>query len=150
MDFMQIAINEAKKGLKNKDGGPFGAVIVKDNKVISKANNTVLKTNDPSAHAEINVIRKASKKLKNFDLSGCQLYTTCEPCPMCYFAIHWAKIKTVYYGANRSDAAKIGFSDKALYDIFNGKKSKLKLIKENSKKCVELMTEFIRLKGKLY
>ena len=148
--FLEEALEEAKKGFKKKEGGPFGAVIVRKGKIIAKAHNKVLKNNDATAHAEIEAIRQASKKLKRFDLSDCELYTTCEPCPMCLFAIHWAKIKTVYYGAERKDAAKIGFSDKALYDILNGKKSKIKLIKDNSKKCVELMVEFTRLKGKLY
>jgi len=150
MDYMEVAIKEAKKGIKNKDGGPFGAVIVRKNKVVSKSHNLVLKSNDPTAHAEINAIRKASKKLKKFDLSDCELYTTCEPCPMCYFAIHWAKIKTVYFGATRIDAAKIGFSDKDLYDIFKGKKSYVKLIKKDSKDCVAVMSDFTKLKGKLY
>ena len=151
MDFMQIAINEAKKGLKNKEGGPFGAVIVKDGKLISKAHNTVLKDNDPTAHAEVNAIRKASKKLANFDLSNCELYSTCEPCPMCYSAIHWGRIKKVYYGAEAKDAAKVGFIDRQLKEILHGKKkSKIIMKKIDSKKCVELMGEFTRLKGKLY
>ena len=114
--FLNLAIQEAKKGFSKKAGGPFGAVIVKNGKVIAKKYNTVLKDNDPTAHAEVNVIRKACKKLKNFDLTGCELYSTCEPCPMCLFAIHWAQIKKIYYGASADDATKIGFDDKYFYD----------------------------------
>ncbi|MFA5763255.1 MAG: nucleoside deaminase [archaeon] len=151
MDFMEIAIKEAKKGMKKKEGGPFGAVIVCDGKIVASAHNTVLKDNDPTAHAEINAIRKAAKKLKNFDLSNCELYTTCEPCPMCYSAIHWGKIKKVYYGATAQDAAKIGFIDKKLKDILSGKKkSNIKMKKIDSKECVDLMSEFTKLNGKLY
>lgn len=115
--FMKKAVKEALKGINSNEGGPFGAVIVKDGKVIAKGHNMVLKTNDPTSHAEITVIRKASKKLKRFDLSDCEIYTSCEPCPMCLSAIHWAKIKKVYYGCTKEDAASIGFDDKLLYDL---------------------------------
>lgn len=116
-DFMQIAIIEAKKGILNRDGGPFGAVIVKDGVVIARGHNRVVSTHDPTAHAEIVVIREASALLQRFDLSDCELYTTCEPCPMCYSAAHWAKIKKLYYGATRQDAADIGFDDQYLYEV---------------------------------
>lgn len=116
-DFMQIAIIEAKKGILNRDGGPFGAVIVKDGVVIARGHNRVVSTHDPTAHAEIVVIREASTLLQRFDLSDCELYTTCEPCPMCYSAAHWAKIKKLYYGATRQDAADIGFDDQYLYEV---------------------------------
>ncbi len=119
--FMNIALKEAKNGVLKNHGGPFGAVIVKDNKIISKAHNTVIKTNDPTAHAEINAIRKASKKLNNFNLSGCEIYTTCEPCPMCLSAIIWARIDKIYYLYTREDAEKIGFDDNRIYKIFEGK-----------------------------
>ncbi|MFA7610912.1 MAG: nucleoside deaminase [Sulfurimonas sp.] len=115
-NFMLQAIKEAFDGVKHNHGGPFGAVVVKNGKVISKAHNQVLKQNDATAHAEINAIRKASKKLNTFDLSGCELYTTCMPCPMCLGAIKWANIKTVYYGATSEDADKIGFRDKEFYE----------------------------------
>ncbi|MDA3908025.1 MAG: nucleoside deaminase [Sulfurimonas sp.] len=110
--WMQIAYNEATQGMLANDGGPFGAVIVKDDKIISQAHNKVLKSNDPTAHAEVNAIRKASKLLETFDLEGCVLYTTCKPCPMCLGAIFWARIGTVYFGATEEDAAKGGFDDK--------------------------------------
>ncbi len=116
-DFMQIAIIEAKKGILNRDGGPFGAVIVKNGVVIARGHNRVVSTHDPTAHAEIVVIREASTLLQRFDLSDCELYTTCEPCPMCYSAAHWAKIKKLYYGATRQDAADIGFDDQYLYEV---------------------------------
>lgn len=113
---MQKAINEAVKGVNQGHGGPFGAVIVKDGKIISTSHNEVLKSNDPTAHAEINAIKKASKKLQTFDLSGCEIYTTCMPCPMCMGAIRWANISTIYYGATSEDANFIGFRDQVFYD----------------------------------
>jgi guanine deaminase len=114
--FMRIAIREAFKGIEKNHGGPFGAVITKNGKIIAKAHNRVLFSNDPTAHAEINAIRKASKKLASFDLSGCEIYSTCMPCPMCLGAIKWANIKTVYYGATSKDADNIGFRDQRFYE----------------------------------
>lgn len=141
--FMQIAIKEANNGLKNKSGGPFGAVIVKNKKVIAKAHNSVLKSNDPTAHAEINAIRIASKKLKRFDLNDCKIYTTCQPCPMCLSAIYWANIKEIYYGATANDAERIGFIDKKIYDILKGKsKTEINIKKINRKECLILMKKF--------
>lgn len=116
---MHQAIKEAFKGVQQNHGGPFGAVIVKDGKILSKAHNQVLKTNDPTAHAEINAIKKVSKKLGTFDLSGCEIYTTCMPCPMCLGAIKWANIKIVYYGASSKDADEIGFRDQEFYEKDN-------------------------------
>ncbi|MDD4250915.1 MAG: nucleoside deaminase [Candidatus ainarchaeum sp.] len=118
MDFMKIALNEAKKGVSGKHGGPFGAVIVCDNKIIAKAHNMVLKNNDPTAHAEINAIRIASKKLKTVNLDNCILYSTCEPCPMCLSAIYWSRIKKIIFSCSRLDAKKAGFDDKKIYDSF--------------------------------
>ncbi|MDY0320614.1 MAG: nucleoside deaminase [Arcobacteraceae bacterium] len=114
--YMQKAIDEAIKGVNQGHGGPFGAVIVKDGKIISTSHNEVLKSNDPTSHAEINAIKKASKKLQTFDLSGCEIYTTCMPCPMCMGAIRWANISTIYYGATSEDADMIGFRDQVFYD----------------------------------
>jgi tRNA(Arg) A34 adenosine deaminase TadA len=114
--WMQIAFNEANDGMLNHEGGPFGAVIVRDDKIIAQAHNSVLLTNDPTAHAEINAIRLASSQLQSFDLSGSTLYTTCMPCPMCLGAIMWARIENVYYGAKEEDAAKIGFDDLHFYE----------------------------------
>jgi guanine deaminase len=113
---MSQALKEALRGVEHNHGGPFGAAIVKDGKIISKAHNEVIKTNNPTAHAEINAIKKASKKLATFDLSGCEIYTTCMPCPMCLGAIKWANIKVIHYGATSKDADKIGFRDKEFYE----------------------------------
>lgn len=113
-EFMRRAIRLSLDNVK-KGGGPFGAVIVKDGKVISAGTNNVTATNDPTAHAEVDAIRKAAKNLKNFDLSGCELYTSCEPCPMCLSAIYWARISRIYYGNTKKDAAKIGFIDDFIY-----------------------------------
>lgn len=115
-EFMDIAVAEAKKGVLKGDGGPFGAVVVKEGRVIAKAHNCVVKKNDPTAHAEVRAIRKAAKKLRSFDLSGAVLYTTCMPCLMCLGAIKWANITEVYYGASSEDADAIGFRDKKFYE----------------------------------
>ena len=108
--FMSRAIREARKNLARPDGGPFGACIVKDGRVVAAARNTVLR-NDATCHAEVNAIRKASRKLGTFDLSGCEIYSTTEPCPMCFGAIHWARIGAVYFGAGIADAARAGFHE---------------------------------------
>jgi tRNA(Arg) A34 adenosine deaminase TadA len=109
-------INKAIHEANNSDGGPFGAIIVKDNKIISYGNNKVSVLNDPTAHAEIVAIREACKQSNNFSLEGCTLYTSCEPCPMCLSAIYWARIKDVYYANTREDAASIDFDDNEIYE----------------------------------
>lgn len=129
MEFMEIAIEEAFEAIKNNDGGPFGAVIVKDGVIVSRGHNQVVKTNDPTAHAEMVAIRKASEVFGRFDLSDCEIYSSCEPCPMCFAAIHWAKIKTLYYGATREDAAKADFDDQYIYDVINGTAKELQVKK---------------------
>lgn len=116
-NFMELAVKEAREGMQNNEGGPFGAVIVKDGKIISKAHNKVLGTNDPSAHAEILAIREASSILKTFDLSGCELYATTMPCPMCLSAICWSRIRKIYYGTTTEEVASIGFDDGRIYDM---------------------------------
>ena len=115
--FMQAAIEEAEKNLLTNDGGPFGAVIVKDGKIIAHGHNEVLRNNDPTCHAEMETIRAACEALGTFDLSGCELYTSCYPCHMCLSATIWANIKTVYYGNTAKDAADIGFRDDYIYDF---------------------------------
>lgn len=119
--YMQAAIAEAEKNLLTNDGGPFGAVIVKDGKIIARGHNEVLKNNDPTCHAEIQTIRAACEALGTFDLSGCELYTSCYPCPMCLSATIWANIKKVYYGNTAKDAAEIGFRDDYIYEFIEGK-----------------------------
>ena len=114
MNFMERAIELAKEGVNNC-GGPFGAVIVKENKIIAEAYNEVTLSNDPTAHAEILAIRRACKALNTFDLSGCDIYSSCEPCPMCLSAMYWAKIGKLYYSATRDDAKKAGFKDSIIY-----------------------------------
>lgn len=109
------AIRLAEKSVEN-GGGPFGAVIVKDGIVVAQGSNCVTLHNDPTAHAEVTTIRKACRKLNTFDLSGCVIYTSCEPCPMCLAAIYWAHISKVYYGCTKKDAKDIGFDDSFIYD----------------------------------
>ena len=116
--FMQHAIDLSIESVKN-GGGPFGAVIVKDNVIIAASSNSVTINNDPTAHAEVNVIRLASEKLNNFDLSGCEIYSSCEPCPMCLGAIYWAKIDKLFFANNKTDAKNIGFDDSFIYEEIN-------------------------------
>ncbi len=113
--FMRMAIDISIESVKN-GGGPFGAVIVKDGVVIASASNSVTITNDPTAHAEVNTIRAACTHLGTFKLTECELYTSCEPCPMCLSSAYWAGIKTIYYGNTRDDAKKIDFDDSFIYD----------------------------------
>ncbi|MBC7653146.1 MAG: nucleoside deaminase, partial [Oligoflexus sp.] len=111
-------------------GGPFGAVIVKDGKIIAKSANTVTTTNDPTAHAEIATIRLACTKLNTFNLAGCVIYTSCEPCPMCLGAIYWARLDKMYYGNTKKDAANIGFDDAFIYEELDLKPENRKLKSE--------------------
>lgn len=114
---MLEAIRVANENIQNQ-GGPFGAVIVKDGKIIAASGNTVTTDNDPTAHAEVNTIRKACKKLGTFNLEGCEIYSSCEPCPMCLSAIYWAHIDKLYYATTKDDAASIGFDDSFIYHEF--------------------------------
>ncbi len=109
--YMDAAIEDVKTHTSLNEGGPFGACIVKDGEIISVAHNTVLRDHDPTKHAEINAIIKASQELKNHDLSGCVIYSTTEPCPMCFSAIHWANIDHIVYGTDISDVKKLGFNE---------------------------------------
>ena len=118
-EYMKVAIELSEENLKTNVGGPFGACVVKDGKIIGKGSNHVLKNNDPTAHAEIMAIREACSNIESYDLTDCEIYTSCYPCPMCLSAIIWANIKTVYYGNNRKDAAKIGFRDDDIYKFIN-------------------------------
>lgn len=113
--FMRHAIELARAGMASNAGGPFGAVIVHDGAIIGEGNNSVTSTNDPTAHAEIIAIREACKALGNFQLDGCTIYTSCEPCPMCLGAIYWARPERVVYACTREDAANIGFDDDFIY-----------------------------------
>lgn len=147
-EYMKKAIKLSEKNLKTMDGGPFGACVVKDGKIIGKGSNQVLKSNDPTAHAEIVAIRDACQKLKSYDLSGCELYTSCYPCPMCLSAIIWANIKKVYYGNTKEDADEIGFRDDYIYqylddltdDIVNKKILNLRCI--NRDEAIKVFEKF--------
>ena len=114
--YMKRAIELARAGMDNNDGGPFGCVVVKDGKVVGEGNNRVTSTNDPTAHAEVVAIREACKTLDAFQLDGCSIYTSCEPCPMCLGAIYWARPAQVFYACTREDAAAVGFDDDFIYD----------------------------------
>lgn len=114
--FMQLAIDLSMKGIKANEGGPFGCVIVKGEEIVGQGNNKVTSSNDPTAHAEVVAIRDACKNLNTFQLEDCEVYTSCEPCPMCMGAIYWARPKIVYYANNRVDAANIGFDDSFIYE----------------------------------
>ena len=131
-EFMKIAIELSIESV-NKNGGPFGSVVVKDNKIIAEGSNKVTTTNDPTAHGEIVAIREACKKLNDFSLKGCELYSTCEPCPMCLSAIYWARINKIYYANTREDAQKIDFDDSLIYSEFK------KTIKERKIPMIQMM-----------
>lgn len=151
--FMRVAAKEAAKNLSTVEGGPFGAVIVKDGKIISQAHNQVLKENDPTCHAEIQAIRAACKLLGTHNLRGCELYASAQPCPMCLSAIIWANIATVYYGNTAKDAAAIGFRDDAICNfILGGSKdtSILKLVPMDRKDTLPTFAAYKAQKLPLY
>lgn len=148
--FMRLAIKEARKNIRTMEGGPFGACIVKGEKVLALARNTVL-ISDASSHAEINAIRLASKKIKSFDLSGCVIYSTTEPCPMCFAAIHWAKIDKVIFGTNIKDAAGVGFNELRISASQMRKQgqSRVKIKRDFLRRdCLALMSEWGALENK--
>ena len=150
--YMKIAKENAEKGIKNKEGGPFGAVILdKDGNIIANGNNKVLKTNDPTAHAEVVAIREACRKLNTYDLSDCTLYTSCEPCPMCLSAIIWAKIKNVYYGCTKEDAGNIGFRDDIIYDYLKGENKDLIYLNcLDREECIKVFEKYQKENGTIY
>ena len=150
--FMKIANENAENGIDNKEGGPFGAVIVdKEGNIIANGNNKVLKNNDPTAHAEVVAIREACKKLNTYDLSDYILYTSCEPCPMCLSAAIWANIKTIYYGCTKEDANNIGFRDDIIYDYLKGEnKSLVKLENIDREECLKTFDKYSKENGIIY
>jgi guanine deaminase len=121
LDFLRQAIALATRNVTSGRGGPFGAVVVRDGRVVAEGVNIVTATNDPTAHGEVTAIRNACKALNTFSLAGCQLYSSCEPCPMCLAASHWARLDVVFFGASAEDAAKAGFDDEFLYAEFRKK-----------------------------
>lgn len=142
-ELMNEALKEAQISVK-KGGGPFGAVIVHEGKIIARGHNEVTRTNDPTSHAEIVAIREASKKLKRYSLSDCVLYSTCEPCPMCLAAMYWAKIKKAYYACTREDAAAAGFMDAHLYEFFSGQLSEDQIVMSqlNREECLPVLEKW--------
>ena len=147
--YMKMAIKEAEKGIDAGHGGPFGAVIVKDGVVVGKGHNSVVKNNDPTCHGEMMAIHKACKKLNTFDLSGCEIYTTGEPCPMCLAAILWANISKVYYGCNIFDTEKIGFRDSVFYEFQNDEEKRKEFVVELDREaCLKLYDKYKNIEHK--
>lgn len=142
--FMQKAIEEAESGIHQRHGGPFGCVVVKNGEIIGKGHNEVLKQNDPTCHGEMLAIRDACRNIGSYDLSGCELYTTAEPCPMCLGAIMWANIGRVFYGCNISDTDAIGFRDEKFY---NTDKTAM-LTETDRRECLELFDEYRNIADK--
>lgn len=149
--YMQAAIDEAREGIYNNHGGPFGSVIVKDGKIIGSGHNRVVIDNDSTSHGEIVAIRNTEKNLNTFDLSGCEIYTTGEPCPMCLAACMWANIEKVYYGCNISDNADIGFRDEKFDELLGGReKVKEYLVEIDRESCKKLFEEYKQLNKVMY
>ena len=152
--YMKLADELAMDNLKTKVGGPFGAVIVKDGEIVGRGSNHVLANNDPTAHAEVTAIRDACSNLGTYDLSGCELFTSCYPCPMCLSAIIWANIKTVYYGNTKEDAADIGFRDDFIYNylekLSKGEDSSdtLRLISMDRQETIGAFSAFAEMQDK--
>ena len=149
--YMEVAIEEARTGINHHHGGPFGSVIVKDGKIIARDHNRVLSKNDPTCHGEISTIREACMHLDTFDLSGCELYTTGEPCHMCLCACMWANIDKIYYGCTIKDNEDIGFRDEKFNNIFSGR-DKLSdyLIQMDREECLKLFDEYKNMDKELY
>jgi tRNA(Arg) A34 adenosine deaminase TadA len=151
-NFMLEAVLLSRENIKNKTGGPFGAVIVKEGKIVSGGSNKVTAVNDPTAHAEIEAIRAACKKLGTFSLEGCEIYTSCEPCPMCLSAIYWARIEKIFYANTREDAAALNFDDEFLYEEI-GKPVSQRKIPMNQllrEEALKVFTEWENKKDKIH
>ena len=150
-EFMQIAIQEAREGISNGDGGPFGTAIVRDGVLIASGHNHVLAYNDPTCHGEVDAIRKACKRLGTFDLTGCELYTTGEPCHMCLCACMWANISKIYYGCTIADNEIIGFRDNKFDQIFGGRDKLGDYMTEVDREaCLRLFQDYSRMDATKY
>lgn len=150
-EFMQIAIQEAREGISNGDGGPFGTAIVRDGVLIASGHNHVLAYNDPTCHGEVDAIRKACKRLGTFDLTGCELYTTGEPCHMCLCACMWANISKIYYGCTIADNEIIGFRDNKFDQIFGGRDKLGDYMTEIDREaCLRLFQDYSRMDAAKY
>ena len=147
---MKEAIKEAYEGIKNKHGGPFGTVIVKDGKIVGRGHNRVLFNHDPTCHGEMEGIRDACKNLGTHDLTGCILYTTAEPCPMCLGAILWSNITQIYQGCNKKDTDSIGFRDDKFYEHFEGKRKILDIKEDDREGCLKLFDDYVKDNHTLY
>ncbi|MCR5192365.1 MAG: nucleoside deaminase [Bacteroidales bacterium] len=148
---MQMAIDEAMSGITSGDGGPFGSVVVKEGIVIGRGHNRVLGNNDPTAHGEVEAIRDACHRLGTHDLTGCDVYTTGEPCHMCLCACMWANIKRIYYGCTIKDNAIIGFRDDAFNDLFSGRDKLPEFLVECDREaCLDLFDEYLKTPHKNY
>jgi tRNA(Arg) A34 adenosine deaminase TadA len=148
---MKLAIESAREGIKKGHGGPFGACIVKDDKVIAVAHNQVLKNNDPTCHGEVNAIRKACEKLNTYDLSGCTLYTTGEPCTMCLVASLWANIDKIYYACTIEDNSIIGFRDEKFDNMFSGREKLGNYLEElDREEGLKLFEEYNNMEKTIY
>ncbi|QDH80836.1 nucleoside deaminase [Echinicola soli] len=148
--FMEMAISLSREGMVSGKGGPFGCVIVRDGVVIGKGNNQVLSTNDPTAHAEVVAIREACKTLRTFQLDGCEIYTSCEPCPMCLGAIYWARPSKVFFANTRQEAAEAGFDDDFIYQELPLQPSERKILMIHSpdKTALDVFQEWISKEDK--
>ena len=146
--FMQAALEEAYAGIEAGDGGPFGTVIVRDGEIVGRGHNRVVVNQDPTCHGEMEAIRDACKNLGTFDLSGCELYTTAEPCPMCLGATLWANIPVVYYGCTREDSDEIGFRDEVFYEYLAGENDLLTVSGFERERCLELFEAYTEIEGK--
>ncbi|MHC1786827.1 MAG: nucleoside deaminase [Christensenellales bacterium] len=140
---MQEAIREARMGILRGDGGPFGAVVVQGGKIIGRGHNCVIRDQDPTCHGEIEAIRDACRHIGSLDLSGADIYTTSEPCPMCLGAVLWAGIRAVYYGCDRNDAEGIGFRDRVFYEVMD--RGACRLIPAQREACLKLFQEYAAL-----
>lgn len=150
-EFMQIAIQEAREGISNGDGGPFGTAIVRDGVLIASGHNHVLAYNDPTCHGEVDAIRKACKRLGTFDLTGCELYTTGEPCHMCLCACMWANISKIYYGCTIADNEIIGFRDNKFDQIFGGRDKLGDYMTEIDREaCLRLFQDYSKMDAAKY
>ena len=148
---MEAAIEEAYIGIRNRHGGPFGSVIVKDGHIVGRGHNMVLVNKDSTAHGEISAIRDAEKNLQTYDLAGCELYTTGEPCPMCLYACLWANIDKVYYGCTIEDNSMIGFRDQTFDKLSGGREAfKDYLICTDREACLELFKDYSEMSHELY
>ena len=150
--FMQEAIRLSFETMRNNTGGPFGAVIVKDGKIIATGFNKVVSSNDPTAHAEVVAIREACKVLNDFQLNGCEIYTSCEPCPMCMAAIYWARPDKVYYANSKTDAAEIGFDDDFIYQeiALPYTERKIPILRIMEKEALEAFKEWSNKNDKIH